>query len=102
MLFTLKDKRLVYCIPCLVNDKVYVVSSISPHDRLYQHLVSGNNSNLALQAEIDKYGLRKFTVLVFEFVKFPQGMDLNTYIQLNKNILIYFPRVKLIILQVHH
>ena len=53
---------------------IYVGSTKDPKERFKQHLSVGNDSNVELQAAIDKYGLGKFTVHIFMVVEFPESM----------------------------
>lgn len=68
-----RNDAIVYAIRCQVTNMVYVGSTFSPGRRLYQHLVSGLDSNQALQRDIHKYGIDRFTFYVLEVVDFPQG-----------------------------
>ena len=58
-------------IRCQYNGMMYIGSTLSPALRFHKHLNTGERSNEALQADIVKYGLGKFTVHVFKEVTFP-------------------------------
>ena len=50
-------------------------SSLTPGKRFHNHLVTGNNSNAQLQADIAKYGLDSFVACVFEVVPLSKYMS---------------------------
>jgi group I intron endonuclease len=75
--YRFRKSAVVYAFRCQVNNMVYVGSSFIPARRFNQHLVTGHNSNEALQADIKAQGLQKFTAYVFEEVEFPKGLDYN-------------------------
>jgi hypothetical protein len=70
-----KDKPIVYGLLCVETGMIYIGSSFVGHDRLHQHLVTGNSSNPALQAAIAQHGLAKFKAYIFVEVKFPPAMS---------------------------
>lgn len=72
LMYSLKNKPLVYGIRNLTNKMLYIGSTMVPQDRFFQHLVTGEKSNIRLQEAIDKHSLSKFTVLIFEFVDCPK------------------------------
>jgi hypothetical protein len=72
--FRFKSKPIVYGIRCRETGMMYIGSSFAPENRFHNHLVTGNHSNAALQADIQKYGLKSLTVHIFELVIFPAGM----------------------------
>jgi predicted GIY-YIG superfamily endonuclease len=51
-------KAIVYGIRCRANNRVYIGSTFDPRERFRNHLVMGFNSNLPLQVDIRRYGLR--------------------------------------------
>jgi group I intron endonuclease len=55
---------------------VYIGSTTVPKLRFHNHLVTGKNSNEALQADILKYGLGNFVAYVFEVVTLPQHLTM--------------------------
>jgi group I intron endonuclease len=68
--YRLRNDVIVYAIRCQINNKVYVGSTFTPGRRLHQHLVTGEKSNLLLQADIQKYGIDHFTLYIMEIVEF--------------------------------
>ena len=72
--YRFKGQPIIYGIRCIATGMVYVGCTFVPQDRFYQHLITGSSSNLALQEAIAKYGLRKFTAVVFAVVEFPDGL----------------------------
>jgi group I intron endonuclease len=73
-----RGTAIVYGIRCQVNNMVYIGSSVVPAHRLLQHLVTGEKSNAALQADIAKDGIDKFTLYVFEEVSMSELSDLRS------------------------
>ena len=69
--YRFKGLAIIYGIRCQANGMMYIGSSLSPALRFHKHLNTGERSNEALQADIGKYGLGKFTVHVFKKVVFP-------------------------------
>lgn len=66
-----KGCAIVYGIRCQMNGMIYIGGSISPALRFHKHLITGEQSNANLQADINMYGLGKFTVHIFKIVEFP-------------------------------
>lgn len=99
LMYALKGKPLVYGIRNLTNNMIYVGSTLVPHDRFYQHLITGEKSNPRLQSAIDTHTLAKFTVLVFEFVDCPKSNDqqANTLLlrQVEQRYIDMFPKNQL-------
>lgn len=67
----------VYGIINKVNHKLYVGSTSDTATRFYEHLISGQNSNAALQSAIGHYGLHCFSLVIFELFHLPQGVKAN-------------------------
>ena len=61
----------------MVTDKMYIGSTLSPSLRFYQHLVTGESSNDALQSAIQADGLEHFTLFIMKVVEFPKGLSYN-------------------------
>ena len=61
-----RGKAIIYGIRCQITNMVYIGSTLVPGRRWHNHLVTGTNSNDALQAAIANHGLSKFTAYVFE------------------------------------
>ena len=66
--YRFRNDVIVYAIRCQVNNMVYVGSTFIPARRVHQHLVTGEKSNDALQQDIKKYGIDKFTLHVMEIL----------------------------------
>jgi group I intron endonuclease len=70
---------IVYGICNLVNQMIYIGTTMNPGLRFHKHFLSKEvenadtreRSNSHLQEAISKYGLSRFKVLVFEVVPFP-------------------------------
>jgi len=77
--YRFKDTPIVYGIRCSINNKIDIGSTLKPQDRFNKHLISAIGSNLALQDDIVKYGLDKFTVYIYEIVDIP-----STFTRANK------------------
>ena len=75
--YRFRNDAIVYAFRCQVNNLVYVGSTLTPGRRFHNHLVTGKFSNPALQADITKFGVDKFTAYVFEIVVFPNGLSLD-------------------------
>jgi len=65
---------LIYGITCLVNQMVYVGSTLNPSKRFHKHLTIRNSdgSNKQLQAAITQYGMHNFKLHIFELVRLPR------------------------------
>lgn len=59
---------IVYGVYNVFTKQIYIGSTIVPAKRVYEHLVSGNNSNKYLQNSINKYGIDTFQFIIFEVV----------------------------------
>jgi hypothetical protein len=82
----LKGKGGIYSILNTVNNKQYIGSAKDFFIRLNEHVNYKNNSNVALQSSIQKYGLDKFKFCIFEYFSYGSKIishksltDLDTY-----------------------
>ena len=69
--YRFKGDALIYGIRCQINNVIYIGETLNPGLRFHKHLISGEDSNVNLQAAIAKYGLGKFTVHIFMIVPLP-------------------------------
>ena len=72
-----RKDAIVYAFRCNINSMVYVGSTLIPGRRFHNHLVTGDNSNFALQQAITQHGVNNFTAYIFEIVVFPAGLTLD-------------------------
>jgi len=72
-----RGKAIIYGIRCVLTNMIYIGSSMQPGLRFHNHLISGDSSNTYLQADINKHGLDKFVVYVFEVVDLPKTLSYN-------------------------
>lgn len=68
------QETIVNGIRSIATGMIYVGCSFVPQDLFYQHLISGESSNLALQETIPKYRFHKFMAILFTEVQFPAGL----------------------------
>jgi len=73
--FRFRNTPIIYGIRCSTNNKVYIGSTLQAQSRFNKHLIkTKDGSNLALQNDIVKYGLDKFTVYIYEIVDIPSNL----------------------------
>lgn len=83
----------IYGIVNEVTKQIYIGSTRVPEKRVYEHLVSGINSNLYLQNSIAYYGIVSFQFLILQVIYEPLiGMSLEeTLIAAEQRFIDLFP-----------
>lgn len=81
----------MYGIYNKINHKIYIGSTTKPVVRFYEHLVSGDNSNLHLQNSIKKEGLESFSVFIFEVISNSPYITNKDMLKVEQKYLDYFP-----------
>ena len=82
---------LVYGIYNKLTHKIYIGSTTDPVVRFYEHLISGKNSNSALQSAIRKYGKPYFSVFIFQVLPYAVGLTKYDLYAIEQKYLDMFP-----------
>lgn len=76
---------LLYIFRNNVNGRLYIGATWDPFIRWYNHIVSGKDSNIALQRALAKYGRENFTLYVHSIVPLPVGLTRSERAELMLN-----------------
>jgi hypothetical protein len=85
----LRGQSLVYAIHRNNTTDLYVGSTLKPHIRFYEHLISSYHSNEYLQNAFSKYGKENFTLYVLHLIDLPQEASREQ----KENIMISFEQM---------
>lgn len=88
-----ENKPGIYYIKNIINNKVYIGSSLSVKRRITSHkndLNKNNHHSVKLQRAVNKYGIENFEFDILEYMYFPKDYNKNTKIQYLESLEEYY------------